>query len=645
MGVVLGGCVLLAVSASAQVIKPGPVPIAPQPPAEPKPPSPATAPATADGKVYEVTQFEFIYAKGHPRLPDLKEIGAVKVDLVKADDGFVAPGPAEANAVTHTVDDLARQPLHAYHASALRHIDEAVVSFFNSRGLIGIFVMPDPRDIDPSSGLDKRKPGSRLRVLIFTGEVSRVRTIASGDRVPTEDRINNKAHEWIRWNSALQPSSDPNRPNDLLNKDQLDDYLFFLDRHPGRRVDAAVSSAGQPGQAVLDYLVAENKPWTAYLQASNTGTSRTGEWRERGGFVHNQLSGRDDILSLDYITSLQQTDALNASYEAPLFQWDRVRWKVFGSCDQFDAADVGQSGQDFKGKSWGFGADIIPNIYQHKQLFIDLIGGVRWQHIRVDNEAAALVGKDDFAFPHFGARLERMTDTASTLGSVNVETGIPTNSDQTELNRLGRLEPDTKWTVLQWDLSHSFYIEPLLARANPQSAQQGRFLTLAHEVAMAFKGQDALGNRLVPQAQQVVGGLYTVRGYPESFAAGDSTRVLTAEYRFHVPRVLPTRSDGGQTTWLGKPFRWLPQRPYDRPDWDLFFRPFFDVGQAVNTKRLYYEQDVTLMSTGIGFEFQFGRNFNLRMDWGVPLRSVRGEEDVQSGIQDSRVSVTATVSY
>jgi len=46
--------------------------------------------------------------------------------------------------------------------------------------------------------------------------------------------------------------------------------------------------------------------------------------------------------------------------------------------------------------------------------------------------------------------------------------------------------------------------------------------TLAHELYFSLHGQYAFNNRLVPQAQDVAGGMYSVRGYPESFAAGDS---------------------------------------------------------------------------------------------------------------------------
>ncbi len=118
-----------------------------------------------------------------------------------------------------------------------------------------MFVSPDPDDIPPETGQDlrpqKRPAGEQevLRLVIYVGKVTRARTIASGDRVPADQRINNPAHSWIMENSPIQPGAEAgsSEGTDLFQKDLLDDYLFELNRLPGRRVDAAISSGGAPG--------------------------------------------------------------------------------------------------------------------------------------------------------------------------------------------------------------------------------------------------------------------------------------------------------------------------------------------------------------------------------------------------------------
>ena len=67
--------------------------------------------------------------------------------------------------------------------------------------------------------------------------------------------------------------------SDLLRKDQIDAYLAFLNRHPGRRVDVALSPSQARGEVYLDFLVAEERAWRVYVQRSNTGTDETGDDR------------------------------------------------------------------------------------------------------------------------------------------------------------------------------------------------------------------------------------------------------------------------------------------------------------------------------------------------------------------------------
>ena len=97
-----------------------------------------------------------------------------------------------------------------------------------------------------------------------------------------------------------------------------------------------------------------------------------------------------------------------------------------------------------------------------------------------------------------------------------LEYGI-TDADDANLANLGRLDIDDDWFVLVWDAEHSFYLEPLLNREAWSDVTTPESSTLAHEIAVAFRGQFALDDsRLIPQAERVAGGLYTVRGYPES---------------------------------------------------------------------------------------------------------------------------------
>ena len=90
--------------------------------------------------------------------------------------------------------------------------------------------------------------------------------------------------------------------------------------------------------------------------------------------------------------------------------------------------------------------------------------------------------------------------------------------------------------VFQWSLVHAMFLEPLVNPEGWDDPTTAEDSTLAHEIVGAFRGQYAFDSRLIPQAEQAIGGLYTIRGYPESIVAGDSAIVASLEYRYHLPR-------------------------------------------------------------------------------------------------------------
>ncbi|NQT86470.1 hypothetical protein HQ560_06870, partial [bacterium] len=392
-----------------------------------------------------------------------------------------------------------------------------------------------------------------------------------------------------------------------------------------------------------------------YVQASNTGTKFTSDWRERVGFVHNQLTNNDDIFTLDYITaSLDAADAVVASYERPWFGSDWLRWRTVASWYEYTASDVGAAASEFDGEGWDVRADLIANIYQRGAFFLDLILGATYEHNEVTDTLLAVTGEEDFLILNGGARFERLAETSSLWGSAMVEwQGGWTDPDLLEMTELGRFDPSEEWALLKYDFYWSFYLEPLLfpkAWADPETPASS---TLAHEMMFSLRGQDSCNNRLIPQHEAVLGGLYTVRGYPEAVVAGDTMYVATGEYRFHLPRIFKPVSAFTEAEreklktklpMVSAPFRYRPDNVYGQPDWDLILRIFYDVGRTTSERMKPYETNTTLSGAGFGLELRIKSNVSLRADYGVALDDVEhGSEAVESG--DNRVHGVITISF
>lgn len=578
--------------------------------------APAVNTPTVNEPIFAVTAFKIqLDREVDPDDLDLDALMNQPITLAKV-DGVYTPKQTGAEAIETSLAKLSGEEAQRYDVTALRAIiDDLLVYLNEDEKLVGVVVAPSPLDIGVDLS-DRRAERTELTLLIRIASVGQVRSLASGDRIPTEDREDHPLHQSIRDRSPLQ-AGEQVRTGSLLKRDQLDDYLYRLNRHPGRRVDAAISPGLEAGEVSLDYLVAENKPWYAYFQLSNTGTESTNEIRERFGFTHNQVTGNDDIFNIDYVTSgFEESHVVQMSYRRPLDERWQIRFD--GLYSDFTADQVG-SPLPFTGEDAAFGASLAYNFYQDGPLFLDAVGGLQYYYTSANNETVAIEGEANLLLGSLGMELERVTDLAQMRGLVRFM-GNLNQGDTNDFNRLGRTAPDTQFLVMQYALTKSFYLEPLLNNEAWLDVSDPSTSTLAHEIALGMRGQwAAAGDRLLPTFQAVAGGHYTVRGYEQSEVAADSSIILSAEYRFHVPRVFgieaPRRSQV-----FDRPFRVAPESVYGRPDWDLVLKAFVDYAYMDVTDELAFESDENMLGTGLGLELALKNNVNFRAEWGFALQ-------------------------
>ncbi len=600
--------------------------------------------SNSQGPVYLVGSIVLEYAEAHELHPSLDSVRAAEYALGEAGDGYVGPRRGASNQ-WFSLDEVGQNSPARIYATGLYELNQQIVRELNLRGLIGVYVAPHEADIDSSTGHDLRPPGhTRLRLVVYTGRVEGLRTFGSGQRVALDERLDAVRHDDIRRGSPVQPAGVQGRgQGDVLLREELDDYVAYLNRHPGRRVDLSLTPSRQPGGVFVDYLVAESKPWLVYAQVSDTGTDATTEWRQRFGFQHYQLTGNDDILRIDYVTG--EFDSVNAvfgSYEFPILGLERSRLRFHASWSEYEASPFdGKSDEpsdELSGRTWDGGAEWISNVYQYEDFFIDLLVGARW--LSVEAESVGFKGEEDFFLPAIGFRFDRLRDVSSLWGFARFERNVPsvagTSDDEGSLFLLGRGDIDDDYMLARWSGGLAFYLEPLLwprAWRNPRTPSSS---TLAHEIAFSTNGQYAFGTRVIPQVEQAVGGLYSVRGYDQAVIPGDNVAQTTLEYRYHLPRTLEIEPRPRELPGVGA-FRVAPQRVYGRPDWDLVLKAFWDQAHVWYSDKQAGENSETLVSVGFGVELLLKNNVMLRWDLGWALRDVR---DVEKGDAESHFSAT-----
>lgn len=620
----------------------------------------ATAWAQTTGTI-PVDHFILTYGRAHPGLPELKDLAQREVKLAQRNGIYESTTEKNAPAV-HVGDAFGGA---RFSESALVALFQSLVAGLNARGIYGVFVVPSRAELDPQTREDFRPAGQRdLTLVIWASEVSQIRTIAKGGRFPTDQSIDNPKHRRIVRNSPLKAPAGA-APGSLLFKDRLETYLERLNRLPGRRVEAAVSSTSDPGGIVLDYLVNEKRPWFLYAQVSNTGTSATSPLRERLGFNDNELTNHDDILALDFVTSsFSAGNAGFLTYDFPVVYPDKLRVKVLGSYGNFTAKDVGIALEKFTGASWSSGLEATWSPFRFYHWSVDATLGAAWENVEVNNRTIGLKGDAALFTPYFSLRLDRGTETMQTDLSVAFESNLAGVAGTTadKIFALGRLQADVDYQMVKVEFAHSMYLEPVLFPHGFIEGRNWKRTTLAHEVAFVVRGQQVLDDkRLIPQKQLAIGGAFSVRGYPESVSGGDNVGFASAEYRFHVPRAFrpyaeatagstsTTATTGGRPrntppSYFGKPFYWRPPQVYALPDWDLIFRMFVDAGYTQIVRPRPEETDRKLLGTGVGLELQARSMFSLRADWGMALDRVKtGNANVAPG--SSRVHLMASLMW
>ncbi len=623
---------------------------------------------------YKVSKFTIKYGPvkrpPHPGLPTVQKLADTPVTLGQSpaqDGGLVGPG-AGARDLPITLSQI-KTP-ETFSGDALQAIYSSLVGQINKLGIYGVFVIIDPDQVNPSTGEDLRKGATDLTLLIYASEVQQVRTIVKPvSKFPfkaASTTVNDPAYRKITADSPLQPPS-KNQAGSLLRRGTLQNYLDRVNRFPGRRVDVAITAAGEDAGVVLDYLVhVEHPAFFAFDQTSNTGTEASGSWRTRLGIEDRQLTGHDDVLDLSFETSLSsETYSAFGSYQVTTIFPDVLKLKVYGGYGRFFAEDVGFDQAQFIGRSGTAGALAIYTPYYFKGFPLDLILGAEYKNVDISDVGTfPQEGKTNFLLPIAGVSTDKTTETYSLFGSVQIEPNLPgiigTSND--EIQKMGRFNVSKDFTIAKYSFGGSAFLEPFIFgkkwdayEAEPDPAKRKTYwhtVSLTHELAFLLHGQYTFADkRLIPQFEDVIGGFASVRGYPEAFTSGDDSVVFNAEYRFHALKLLkPADTDASNDPAKPPPppprFAFRPPTILGRPDVDLIFRAFYDFGYVENNNLLEStEANRTLMSVGVGVEAQVLRYLNLRLDCGFPLVSVTDKTSRPVETGSYRLSFVGVISY
>jgi hemolysin activation/secretion protein len=413
-----------------------------------------------------------------------------------------------------------------------------------------------------------------VKIKIIEGSLEDIRLTVNGRLNPNyiRDRIKIATNKPLNINRLLE----------ALQVLQLDPII--------QRVSAELAAGTRPGTNILDVTVDVADTSTTELILDNGRSPSVGSFRRGIQLQENSLLGLGDRLQAWYLNTDGSND-LALIYNLPINAYDGtigLEYRFVGSRVIEPPLDVLDINSEYQ----------------------DVVLSYRQPVTRNPNQELV-----------FGATLEYQRNQSKFLDDQPL---IGYGTDNQGLTSTSALRLFQEWTVrgrqdvvfLRSELSFGLGIfgatEPFDKEVNPHAPNTNYFLwrgqaqwvrLFAPDTLLVLRGNLQLADSpLVPLEQFALGGLYSVRGYQQNFILTDNGLFASAEFRWPILR--------------------LPQQQQL-----LQIVPFIDTGTGWNSFDVPNPDPQTLLSIGLGFNWQWGETISARIDWGYPLMQVNSLND------------------
>jgi hemolysin activation/secretion protein len=393
--------------------------------------------------------------------------------------------------------------------------------------------------------------------------------------------------EYIRSRLAVASK----RP---FNAAQLEEQLRLLRLNPlFDNVEANLKSGDGIAQSILKVRVTEAKPWEVTVSADNYSPPSVGSERFGTTVRYRNLTGWGDELAANYyFTKENGADAFDFRYRIPLNAKNgTLQLRVAPSRNQviqepFSKLDI-RGQREFYQVS--FRQPLVRSTREEFALY--------WRVTHQENKTFTIVGPTPFGLGPDEDGISRIT---------TLEFGQ---------DYIRRSENNAFALRSQFNLG----VDMLDATTNAEPIPDGRFFSWVGQIQQVQRiGKDHLlvleadvqlspDSLLVPE-QFLIGGGQSLRGYRQNIRSGDNGLRASVEGRFTVARDA-----------AGLPVMRL--------------IPFLDLGTVWNVadNPNSLPDDTFLMAVGMGVFWEPVTNFEVRLDYGIPLIHL---DDRGDNIQD-----------
>ncbi|PPT05728.1 Hemolysin activation/secretion protein [Geitlerinema sp. FC II] len=407
-----------------------------------------------------------------------------------------------------------------------------------------------------------------VRIRVVEGALEEI--VVTGDR-----RLN---PGYVR--SRLELATDaPLNVNDLLEALQLLQLDPLI-----QNLSAELSAGSRPGVNLLEVEISEAKTFRPLLRVDNGRSPTVGAYRGTVGLREGNLFGIGDAIDLSY-SRTQGSDEFEASYTVPINPRNGTigaYFRITGSEiieDPFDELDITADSRDYE---LTYRQPVILNPRQELAL------GLTVSRRESDTELLGV------GFP--------LSNGANDDG----ETRLSILRFFQEWTERGPEQVFAARSQFSWGIP---FLDATVNGTAPDSRflawrGQAQYLRLLSEggVSLLLRSDVQLSTTsLVALERFGLGGNFSVRGYSQDLLLADNGIFASAELRFPV---------------------WTANNGSDR----LEIRPFLDVGNVWNLDEAPPDP-TTLVSVGVGLQFDLADRLSAKVDWGIPLIEVEERDN------------------
>lgn len=353
----------------------------------------------------------------------------------------------------------------------------------------------------------------------------------------------------------------------LANINDLNEDLLLFNGSNDIQLHITMHAGKEPGTTDYVISVAEPQKSLVNLYVDNAGSESSGEWREGLFFTDRSLTGNRDSMMLSGIRS-DGTKSFSASYITPVGR-SGTKLGLNYSANSVHITDGDLADMNVKGHSSAYGVSVIQPLIVSESMRTE--ASLEYGHQNSQTDFLGVHWVDDTTYGYTASFSMTNYGTSSVIF-------------QKHGYRIGRSENITGYTKnFNKYIFNGFW----------QKAYTGGQMLSAR-----LDGQYSSDNYLPSAEQFYIGGMYSVRGYEESYLGGDSGFAASIEYSV----------------------------PIDKSKKTSVFT-FIDYGSVFGDSAF---DDHTLAGTGIGIRSTIAQKIYASLTLGVPLISDPNNDDIDS---------------